>query len=116
MSAKSFPGFTVQQTPVNIQNNNTATFYYNRNPYSVTYYNNGAIDKTISNVLYESSISGTNFNYIPPRPANIPSDYVFKGWYTTAQGFDNSKFNFTGATMLSYNLILYSRWDKPSIQ
>ncbi len=115
-NAKTFDGFTVQQSTVNITsgNPNTATFYYNRNQYKITYYNGGTIDSTISNILYQASISGAAYNYTPSRPASVPAGYTFAGWYTTPQGYDASKFVFTGATMPAYNLILYARWDKPT--
>lgn len=113
-NAKTFLGFTVQATPLPIPASNIVDFYYTRNMYNISYYNNGVIDKTISNVLYQDTISGSQYNYIPPKPANVPSDYVFKGWYKTPQGYDGSEFNFSGATMPAYNLILYSKWEKPN--
>lgn len=112
-NAKTFLGFTVQTTPVTITNN-VATFNYDRNQYSITYYNGGLIDRTSTN-YFQADISGSSFSQAPAsRPTGIPSDYTFAGWYTSPQGYDNTKFNFTGATMPSNNLILYARWDKPS--
>lgn len=114
VNASTFQGFTVQQSTGTVQSNNTVNFYYDRNQYQITYYNGGVIDRSTT-AYYQADVGGPTFSAAPSiRPASVPSGYVFAGWYTTPQGYDNSKFNFTGATMPAYNLVLYARWDKPT--
>ena len=64
-----------------------------------------------NSIYYEANINSPTFNLVlTTPPANKPG-YIFKGWYTTSAGLDDSKFTFT--TMPASNLVLYSRWDKP---
>ena len=101
-------GFTCN-TQLSSQNGATygkAKFYYNRNSYNIVYYNGGDIDHKQA-YRYEADISGAG-NYTPTRPAGIPDDYTFAGWYKDPQGME--KYDFNGKTMPANDLILYAKW------
>ena len=90
-------------------NYNGAKFYYSRNSYDIVFINNGTTDKTVSK-KYEASIAGEY--YTPKRPASIPEEYTFGGWYDN-ELCEGDAYVFTGKTMPAGNITLYAKWTAP---
>ena len=80
--------------------------YYDRERYTLGFYNYNKEDKTESNIMYGQSI-GT-YNYTPDRPSELGEHYTFDGWYTTSDLIQ--KFEWENATMPASNMILYAKW------
>ncbi len=99
-NAKTFEGFTAVQSNVNLVNN-TATFYYTRNSYNLSFYSNGS---TISSVTYQYGAPVSSIG----TPTNGPSGYMFGGWFSNQSGFGSP---YVFGTMPAYNLILYAKWS-----
>jgi len=87
--------------------------FFNRLSYTITYHN-GSATSTTDAIPYASDISGFNTDISGQRPANIPADYLFDGWYSDSgctvrfDGWDDG--------MPANNLTVYASWKKPSYQ
>ena len=94
--------------------NNELSFFYNRNCWSLQFYNFNAVDAVHSeaDVPYQTDIGDRD--YIPDRPVGLPDNYVFGGWYTTSGCVAGSEYIFGGKTMPNANLQLYAKWSPPT--
>lgn len=88
---------------------NGAKFYYTRNDYTLTFVNLGS--SSSETVQYQADISG--YGEEPDRPAGIPSNYEFQGWYLD-QAFQ-TKYDFAGKTMPAQNITVYAKWAAPEV-
>jgi len=90
---------------------NNAAFYYTRNTYSITYYNNDGTNasKVIQNIQYQTNLNAAT--YKNQKPADR-AGYNFVGWYTdeTCQ----NAFNFN-TTMPDRNLLLFAKWEPKKV-
>ncbi len=86
-----------------------AKFYYTRNDYTLTFVNLGS--SSSETVQYQADISG--YGEEPDRPAGIPSNYEFQGWYLD-QAFQ-TKYDFAGKTMPAQNITVYAKWAAPEV-
>ena len=102
-------GFTfVDGTALNA-NYNRAVFYYTRNDYTLTRINQGTTDA--HTVQYEADISG--YGAVPERPAGIPENYAFQGWYLDEE-FQEA-YDFSGKVMPAQNVTVYAKWAAPEV-
>lgn len=115
---KEISGFSGQNVVTVITGGNqysptarTITLYYTRNKNTITFHNGSDVSTTAS-IFLEASIA--SYNYTPTRPAGVPLDFVFTGWYTDQNLYDNSLFVWAGATMPVNGLIVYAGWKKPT--
>jgi len=91
---------------------NGAKFYYDRESYSIVFMNNGAEDNKISR-KYQQDIS--NVNYTPKKPAGVPANFTFAGWYDN-ELCEGTAYDFNGRTMPAQNITLYAKWQAPVIE
>ncbi|WP_417414429.1 InlB B-repeat-containing protein [Hominenteromicrobium sp.] len=89
-----------------------AKFYYNRNSYNIVFMNNGAKDSEVSR-KYQQDISNANYN--PTRPAGVPANFMFAGWYDN-ELCGGTAYVFDGKTMPAQNITLYAKWQAPVIE
>lgn len=89
-----------------------AKFYYNRNSYNIVFMNNGAKDREVSR-KYQQDISNANYN--PTKPAGVPANFMFAGWYEN-ELCEGTAYDFTGKTMPAQNITLYAKWQAPVIE
>lgn len=89
-----------------------AKFYYNRNSYNIVFMNNGAKDSEVSR-KYQQDISNANYN--PTRPAGVPANFMFAGWYDD-ELCGGTAYVFDGKTMPAQNITLYAKWQAPVIK
>lgn len=119
---KYYEGYEVNNTRYSIIFSNssryTYRFYYDRAQYKIEYYyyndragTNTKID-TKSNVYFEANINSSTYNYEPSKPAGVPADATWDGWYTDTTYKESSKYSFT--TMPGGNLMLYAHWIFPT--
>ena len=103
-------GFTVNTTlsSKNGDSYGSAKFYYYRNSYEVKFINNGPVENTVSK-KYQEDIS--DVSYTPTRPAGIPAEYEFMGWYDNELG-QGEAYVFSG-TMPAKNITVYAKWAAP---
>ena len=89
-----------------------AEFYYTRNSYDIKFINRGTKEKTESR-KYQQDIS--NVNYTPEKPAGVPENFTFAGWYDD-ELCEGTAYDFTGKTMPAQNITLYAKWQAPVIE
>lgn len=107
-------GFTFNanvSTPIRGKYNN-AKFYYTRNSYNIVFMNKGAKDREVSR-KYQQGIS--NANYTPNKPASVPANFTFAGWYDN-EPCEGTAYVFDGKTMPAQNITLYAKWQAPVIK
>ena len=86
--------------------------YYSRNSYVLHFANcTGVADASIK---FEANVSG----YKPldkdvQPPANVDSDYIFAGWYTSPACEEGTEFNWQ-IEMPSHTITLYAKWEAPT--
>ena len=86
--------------------------YYSRNSYVLHFANcTGVADASIK---FEANVSG----YKPldkdvQPPANVDSDYIFAGWYTSPACEDGTEFDWQ-TKMPSHTITLYAKWEAPT--
>lgn len=86
--------------------------YYSRNSYVLHFANcTGVADASIK---FEANVSG----YKPldkdvQPPANVDSDYIFAGWYTSPACEDGTEFDWQ-TKMPSHTITLYAKWKAPT--
>ncbi|MBR2571182.1 MAG: InlB B-repeat-containing protein, partial [Clostridia bacterium] len=93
-------------------------FYYNRHAYKIEYYHGTDKLKTISNVKYDATITGSTYNWTPTRAeCGVDSDYIWGGWYNNA-ACEGTPYSFgkmpAGASNGSVALVLYAKWNAPT--
>ena len=89
-------------------------FYYTRNHYPLRFYNYNKVEKEYAGddaIKYEALLS--SYEYTPEKPAELPDEYIFGGWYTTQECYEGTEFSFDGATMPIDGLTLYAKWAAP---
>ncbi|WP_417077737.1 InlB B-repeat-containing protein [Hominenteromicrobium sp.] len=91
---------------------NGAKFYYDRESYSIVFMNNGTKDSEVSR-KYQQDIS--NVNYAPEKPAGVPANFTFAGWYDN-EPCEGTAYVFDGKTMPAQNITLYAKWQAPVIE
>ena len=85
---------------------------YSRNSYVLHFANcTGVADASIK---FEANVSG----YKPldkdvKPPANVDSDYIFAGWYTSPACEDGTEFDWQ-TKMPSHTITLYAKWEAPT--
>ena len=85
---------------------------YSRNSYVLHFANcTGVADASIK---FEANVSG----YKPldkdvQPPANVDSDYIFAGWYTSPACEDGTEFDWQ-TKMPSHTITLYAKWKAPT--
>ena len=85
---------------------------YSRNSYVLHFANcTGVADASIK---FEANVSG----YKPldkdvQPPANVDSDYIFAGWYTSPACEDGTEFDWQ-TKMPSHTITLYAKWEAPT--
>ena len=107
-------GFTFNanvSTPIRGKYNN-AKFYYTRNSYNIVFMNKGAKDREVSR-KYQQDISNANYN--PTKPAGVPANFMFAGWYDN-ELCGGTAYVFDGKTMPAQNITLYAKWQAPVIK
>ena len=111
-NGRAVTGYTLlTNTPSGYEstNGNTLHFYYNRNTYSLYFYNYNAAGNTYNNIRHGASL--TLYDYIPARPSGLSTAYTFQGWYTTPEYIDGTEFDLTSQVMPMSNLMLYAKWE-----
>ena len=106
-------GFTFNanvSTPIRGKYNN-AKFYYTRNSYNIVFMNKGAKDREVSR-KYQQDISNANYN--PTKPAGVPANFMFAGWYEN-ELCEGTAYVFDGKTMPAQNITLYAKWQAPQV-
>ncbi|MBQ3574248.1 MAG: InlB B-repeat-containing protein, partial [Clostridia bacterium] len=105
-------GFTINNThssPEGFKPYADAQFFYDRNSYKIVFINGGVTDSEVTK-LYEESIAGVS--YTPARPAGVPAEYTFAGWYDNAAGAGD-EYSFAG-TMPAKTITVYAKWEAPT--
>ena len=80
--------------------------------YSLSYYNYNSVTKTEKNIKYTDSLKSYE-NYTPARPSELPSYYLFGGWYKDKAC--TTKFDFNTEKMPNANLQIYAKWTAKKI-
>ena len=80
--------------------------------YSLSYYNYNKVTKTEKNIKYTASLK-SYANYTPAKPSELPSYYVFGGWYKDKAC--TTKFDFNTEKMPNANVQIYAKWTAQKI-
>ena len=105
-------GFKYESGTRNGNSYNNAKFYYTRNSYNIVFMNKGAKDREVSR-KYQQDISNANYN--PTKPAGVPANFMFAGWYEN-ELCEGTAYDFNGKTMPAQNITLYAKWQAPVIE
>ena len=97
-------GREVDGTPVNVASK--------LKTYSLSYYNYNKVTKTEKNIKYTASLK-SYANYTPAKPSELPSYYVFGGWYKDKAC--TTKFDFNTEKMPNANVQIYAKWTAQKI-
>jgi len=97
-------GKNVSGTPVNVASK--------LKTYSLSYYNYNKVTKTEKNIKYTASLK-SYANYTPAKPSELPSYYVFGGWYKDKAC--TTKFDFNTEKMPNANIQIYAKWTAQKI-
>ena len=97
-------GKVVYGTPVNVASK--------LKTYSLSYYNYNSVTKTEKNIKYTASLK-SYANYTPAKPSELPSYYVFGGWYKDKAC--KTKFDFNTEKMPNANVQIYAKWTAKKI-
>lgn len=73
--------------------------------YNLLYYNYNSVTKTEKNIKYTASLK-SYANYTPAKPSELPSYYVFGGWYKDKAC--TTKFDFNTEKMPNANVQIYA--------
>ncbi|MGT2736557.1 InlB B-repeat-containing protein [Streptococcus orisratti] len=88
----------------------TYRFYYKRSSYNIDYYYGSDKIATKSDILFDSNINTSTYNYQPSRPSGVDEDYTWGGWYADSLLTEKYTFN----KMPANNLPLYAKWIAPT--
>ena len=109
------PGFTKYKSDPSFANGDPRPkddnyFYYLRNSYQLKFYNrNAEVEQQEKTVLYEAALR--DYNFTPDYPAKLERGaYLFAGWYTTPECYDNSRVDWDTIKMPANDLMLYAKW------
>ena len=92
-------------------NSYSVSFYYDRNSYEIKFINGGSVEETFTR-QYEADIS--DVSYTPTtRPAGIPAQYTFEGWYDNELG-QGEEYVFSGK-MPAKSITVYAKWAAPTV-
>ena len=91
--------------------NNQLKLYYRRNSYNITYMNGDGVWKNES-YKYQASLANA-YNQVPDRPAGVPDEYEFLGWYTAPDGGQLASEVIT--TMPLGGTVVYAQWGAPNV-
>lgn len=80
--------------------------------YNLSYYNYNSVTKTEKNIKYTASLK-SYANYTPAKPSELPSYYVFGGWYKDKAC--TTKFDFNTEKMPNANVQIYAKWTAKKI-
>ena len=80
--------------------------------YSLSYYNYNKVTKTEKSIKYTASLK-SYANYTPAKPSELPSYYVFGGWYKDKAC--TTKFDFNTEKMPNANVQIYAKWTAQKI-
>ena len=80
--------------------------------YNLLYYNYNSVTKTEKNIKYTASLK-SYANYTPAKPSELPSYYVFGGWYKDKAC--TTKFDFNTEKMPNANVQIYAKWTAKKI-
>ena len=80
--------------------------------YSLSYYNYNKVTKTEKSIKYTASLK-SYANYTPAKPSELPSYYVFGGWYKDKACI--TKFDFNTEKMPNANVQIYAKWTAQKI-
>ena len=97
-------GEEVDGTPVNVASK--------LKTYSLSYYNYNKVTKTEKSIKYTASLK-SYANYTPAKPSELPSYYVFGGWYKDKAC--TTKFDFNTEKMPNANVQIYAKWTAKKI-
>ena len=97
-------GKEVDGTPVNVASK--------LKTYSLSYYNYNSVTKTEKDIKYTASLK-SYANYTPAKPSELPSYYVFGGWYKDKAC--TTKFDFNTEKMPNANVQIYAKWTAKKI-
>ena len=97
-------GTEVSGTPVNVASK--------LKTYSLSYYNYNSVARTEKNIKYTASLK-SYANYTPAKPSELPSYYVFGGWYKDKAC--TTKFDFNTEKMPNANVQIYAKWTAKKI-
>ena len=97
-------GKEVDGTPVNVASK--------LKTYSLSYYNYNKVTKTEKSIKYTASLK-SYANYTPAKPSELPSYYVFGGWYKDKAC--TTKFDFNTEKMPNANVQIYAKWTAKKI-
>ena len=97
-------GKEVYGTPVNVASK--------LKTYSLSYYNYNKVTKTEKSIKYTASLK-SYANYTPAKPSELPSYYVFGGWYKDKAC--TTKFDFNTEKMPNANVQIYAKWTAKKI-
>ena len=97
-------GKNVSGTPVNVASK--------LKTYNLSYYNYNSVTKTEKNIKYTASLK-SYANYTPAKPSELPSYYVFGGWYKDKAC--TTKFDFNTEKMPNANVQIYAKWTAQKI-
>lgn len=88
----------------------TYRFYYKRSSYTIYYYYGSDNIETKNNILFDSNINTSTYNYQPSRPSGVDEDYTWGGWYADSLLTEKYTFN----KMPANPLPLYAKWIAPT--
>lgn len=80
--------------------------------YNLSYYNYNSVTKKEENIKYTASLK-SYANYTPAKPSELPSYYVFGGWYKDKAC--TTKFDFNTEKMPNANVQIYAKWTAKKI-
>lgn len=102
--------FTAGNTNYYGTSGSTYRFYYKRSSYNIDYYYGSDKIATKSDILFDSNINTSTYNYQPSRPSGVDEDYTWGGWYADSLLTEKYTFN----KMPANNLPLYAKWIAPT--
>lgn len=108
----SLKGFTLNEwlSSKEHDNFNGAKFYYDRNSYTLKFFNNGQeLSEYEKTLKYEEPLK--EYYFVPEYPSNLePGAYEFGGWYNAPYFTEDSRVDFDSDIMPANDLMLYANW------
>ena len=114
LGAKEIEGYT-ENASMRYSRNRVYRFYYDLNRYDLHFQTAGGEDiKIEENVPFSSDMDAYD-GFVPEKPEGLADYYEFKGWFTSPELYDRSKFDFQTGKMPAYDLLLYAKWAPKKI-
>ncbi len=102
-------GYVQRDEDVPSFSNRTAYLYYNLDTSKRISFNNHGLQDGTHYPAFMSKIE--KLDHTPAYPTNLePNAYYFDGWYTTAECYPGTEFDFANARMGSDDIILYAKY------